>query len=79
MYFCSVFLGTRIIFAQLFRRTATSKGIFTSNTCILLELRSKRRFLHKYTEAVAGLAEYMAGLRFLYVLKLVLILLKERN
>ena len=35
-------------------------------------MRIERRLHHRILEAVPGLAGYMAGLRFLYALKLVL-------
>ena len=50
---------------------------FNEQNLYTVEAAHRRRLLHKYIGAVAGLAEYMAGLRFLYVLKLALFLPKE--
>ena len=65
--FATVFIRIRHFVAQFLSRTATSNEIIVSTIYILLKLRSKRRLLHKYIGAVAGLAENMAGLRFFCV------------
>jgi len=67
VYICSRILWNTTNFAaQILSRTATSNEIFYEQDLYTIGAApQRRRPFHKYIGAVAGLAENMAGLRFL--------------
>ena len=66
-YLCIVFRKRHnILFAQSLCRTSTSNEIIRANSNTNWSVRIERRLLHMVFEAVLGLAESMAGLRFSY-------------